>query len=68
MRVARIARVMNWKLYVGLSLGIVSWNTQQDVQVHTHTTWCGRSTGPRNINNMIIKGIWEIHTLGGASM
>jgi len=40
MRVARIARIMNWKLH-GF---IVSMNTQQDVGVHTHTTRHGRNT------------------------
>jgi hypothetical protein len=42
--VARTARITNWKLYMGTSLGIVSRNTQRDVEVHTHTTSCGRNT------------------------
>jgi len=66
--VARIARIMNWKLYVGVRFSIVSGNTQQDVEVHTHTTWCGRRTWVRNINGSIIKGIWEIHAPGGVAM
>jgi len=42
--VARIARTMSWKLYVGVSLSIVSRDTQQDVEVHTNKTRCGRNT------------------------
>jgi hypothetical protein len=35
MRVARIARTMNWKLYVDARLGIVSGIAQKLVDVHT---------------------------------
>jgi hypothetical protein len=50
--------IMTWKLYMGVSLGIVSKNMQQDVEVHTHTTRCGRRTGGRNINSSIIESIY----------
>jgi hypothetical protein len=53
--VARIARNMTWNLYMGVNLGIVSRNTQQDVEVHTHPTGCGRRTGVRNIIGSVIK-------------
>jgi len=36
--VARITRIMTWKLHMGVSLGIVGKNTQQGVEVHTHKT------------------------------
>jgi len=55
MRVARIARIMTWNLYMGVNLGIVSSNTQQDVEMHTHPTGCGRRTGVWNINGSVIK-------------
>jgi hypothetical protein len=52
----------------GCKFGIISRNTQQDVGVHTHATWIGRSTEAENINDSIIKGIWNIHAPGGAAM
>jgi len=66
--VARIASIMTWKLYMGVSLGIVSRNTQQDVEVHTHKTDLGSRTGAQNINGSIIKSIYEIHAPEGAAM
>jgi len=66
--VARIARIMTWKLHMGVSLGIVGKNTQQGVEVHTHKTGFGRRTRARNINGSIIKGIYEIHAPEGAAM
>jgi hypothetical protein len=41
---------------------------QQDVEVHTHVTWCGRSTEAWNINRSIVRGSGEIHIPGGAAM
>jgi hypothetical protein len=51
-----------------VSSSIVSRNRQQDVEVHTHATWSGRSTKVWNINDFNIQGIREIHTPGGAAM
>jgi hypothetical protein len=65
MRVARITRIMTWKLYMGVSLRIVS---KEDVEVHTHTTRCGRRTGVQNINGSIIESIYKIHAPEGAAM
>jgi hypothetical protein len=53
---------------MGVSLGIVSRNTQQDVEVHTHTTGCGRRTRVQNINMSIIKSVYEIHEPEEAAM
>jgi hypothetical protein len=53
---------------MGVSLGIVSRNTQQHVEVHTHTTGCGRRTGVRDINSSIIESIYEIHEPEEAAM
>jgi hypothetical protein len=66
--VARIARIVTWNLYMDVSLSIVSRNTQQDVEVHTHKTDFGRRPGAQNVKTSIIKSIYEIHTPEGAAM
>jgi hypothetical protein len=50
-----------------VSVGIVSRNAQQDVEVHTHKTDFGRRPGAQNINGSIIKSIYEINTPEGAA-
>jgi len=65
--VARIARIVTWNLYMDVSVGIVSRNAQQDVEVHTHKTDFGRRPGAQNINGSIIKSIYEINTPEGAA-
>jgi hypothetical protein len=51
-----------------VSSSIVSRNRRQDVEVHTHATWSGRSTRVRNISDFKIQGIREIHAPGGVAM